>query len=169
MKLYTLPKDISWANAFGNEPVRRVKLPAWARIPSSPKRGRTTKKASPKRASSRSSTRSRMRAEMKSPSPPKPKEGTLKRTGNSYQIYKKGAWEAFDKEVFNAEGAYGGPYADMRNLQANPDYIAAMQAKYPGQNWKEADRKARRAAKVAAKAAAAAKGGTRRRSSRRRS
>jgi hypothetical protein len=155
----------TWANLFGDEPVKRKgAAPDWAKVSNSPKRGRTAKKQAA-RSLSRASTRSQRRAAARSPSPPRPKEGTLKKVGNSYQIYKKGAFVAHTGEVYNAEGRYGGPYSDMRQLQANSSYIADMEAKY-GKNWKEAERKARRAAKVAAKGAAAGanqKGGKTRR------
>lgn len=97
----------------------------------------------------------------RTPSPAKHKEGDLVRGAGSYQIYKKGAWVPFEGEVHNAEGRYGGPYSDMRQLQANPAYIAEMEAKH-GANWKEAEKKARRAAKVAAKAGSQKGGKTRR-------
>jgi len=171
MDLYKQVEGQRWGNLFGNEPTRG-NLPKSVKnllesMKAAPKRGRTNKRGSPKRASSRSSTRSKMRAAAKSPSPPRPKEGTLKKSANGYNVYKKGNWEKYTGTVYNEEGKHGGPFseAQFRALSTNKNYVTKH-----GVNWINADRKARRAAKVAAKAAA--KGGTRRgsrRSSRRRS
>lgn len=175
----------TWANLFGDEPVkRRGPTPDWANITpnslgstrSRQRRRRPspipikrynkahTKKHKPKADKKRSA--SPPKTKKRTPSPAKHKDGDLVRGAGSYQIYKKGSWVPYEGEVYNAEGRYGGPYSDMRQLQANPAYVAEMEARH-GANWKEAEKKARRAAKVAAKAAAAAgtnqKGGKTRR------
>jgi hypothetical protein len=98
-----------------------------------------------------------------------PREGKLRRKGAGWEVYRKGKWGDYKgATVLNAEGKYGGPYGDARDLQAVPAYIADLRKEYglaAGMSNAEvikAVKTARRAATVAAKT-----GGGRRRGSRR--
>lgn len=129
--------------------------------------------------SPRSVERGRSRSRGRAASPPKPRsrsasparEGAMRPAGAGWQVYKKGKWEEHKGAVFNAEGKYGGPFADARQLQAVPAYISDLRAEFGlaanmgAANVIKAAKAARRAATVASKA----KGGSRktRRSTRR--
>jgi hypothetical protein len=103
----------------------------------------------------------------RSASPIPVREGAMRPAGAGWEVYKKGKWEEHKGAVFNAEGKYGGPFADARQLQAVPAYIADLRAEFglaanmSAANVVKAAKTARRAATVAAKA----KGGSRRKTS----
>jgi len=61
-------------------------------------------------------------------------------------MYHKGKWV----KAYDPGSEYGGPYANMRNLQKNTRYQKNMEDIF-GANWKTGAAKARRAEKLAAR------------------